>query len=143
MDYRQLGITEEHIPELIKMATDEELLETKLGTAESWATIHTCRALGQFKAVDAVEPLISLIYRIHEYDDDWMGNDFLQVFPLIGKPALEPLKKYLANPHNNTYGRVGVAEYIEYIGLKNLSLKMNAQISLLPSLINACLMMNT
>lgn len=123
MDYRQLGITEEHIPELIKMATDEELLETKLGTAESWATIHACRALGQFKSADAVEPLISLIYRIHEYDDDWMGNDFLQVFPLIGKPALEPLKKYLANPHNNTYGRVGAAEYIEYIGLKNLELK--------------------
>lgn len=123
MDYRQLGITEDHIPELIKMATDEELHDADSGSDEVWAPIHACRALGQLKAAEAAEPLISLIYMIHEYDDEWMGNDFLRVFPLIGKPALEPLKKYLADPHNNTYGRASASEYIEHIGLKNLELK--------------------
>jgi len=56
-DYQELGIGPEHIPDLIQMATDEELNEADVESREVWAPTHAWRALGQLRAVEAVEPL--------------------------------------------------------------------------------------
>ena len=49
-DYLALGLGSEHIPDLIRMATNEELEEADDGSAEVWAPIHARRALGQLQA---------------------------------------------------------------------------------------------
>jgi len=42
----ELGLTADHIPELIRMATDEELLEwEESGGMEAWAPVHAWRSL--------------------------------------------------------------------------------------------------
>lgn len=122
-DYGKLGLTEAHIPELIKMATDNDLFDLVYGEDESFAPSHARRALGQLKAAEAVEPLVSLIFRIHDFEDELLGDDLLDIFPMIGKPAVEPLKKYLADPENHKNSRVRAADCLSSIGLKNHGLK--------------------
>ena len=46
-DYLELGFAREHVPDLIGMATDEELNWADSDSLEVWAPIHAWRALGQ------------------------------------------------------------------------------------------------
>src|SRR5260221_13933415 len=66
-NYLVLGLTADHIPELIRMATDPALNSATSDTLEVWAPIHALRALGQLHAEAALEPLISLVDKV---DDD-------------------------------------------------------------------------
>ena len=68
LDYASLGITSEHIPALIQLATDSRYLDDASEGSEGWAPIHAWRALGQLKSVEAVEPLLGLLRRIEEND---------------------------------------------------------------------------
>lgn len=54
-NYQELGLTQEYIPELIRMATDEELNWADPDSLEVWAPIHAWRALGQLRAEEARE----------------------------------------------------------------------------------------
>src|SRR6516162_9776606 len=81
-DYRALGIGPEQIPELIQLATDEELNLAAVESTEVWAPLHAWCALGQLRAVEAVEPLLELFDRLE--DDDWVHEELPAVFGLIG-----------------------------------------------------------
>ena len=72
--YLELGIGPEHISDLIRMATDEELRWAESDTLEVWAPIHAWRTLGALHAEEASEPLLSLLKEIDENDDDWVGE---------------------------------------------------------------------
>src|SRR6266487_7140549 len=74
-DYRELGMGPEQIPALIRMATDEELNLAAAESTEVWAPLHAWRALGQLRAVEAVEPLLELFERLEE--DDINGRVYL------------------------------------------------------------------
>ena len=64
------GFTDEHIPALIRLATEEDLNWQDEG--ECYAPIHACRALGQLRAEAAIQPLVSLL----DADDcDWFMED--------------------------------------------------------------------
>ena len=49
-EYLELGIGPEHIPDLIRMATDEELRWADSESLEVWAPIHAWRTLGALHA---------------------------------------------------------------------------------------------
>ncbi len=115
-NYLELGIGPEHIPELIRMATDEELNDADSESAEAWAPVHAFRALGQLRAEQAIEPLLGLLRRVDEDDDDAVGEELPQVFGLIGAPAILALKEYLAKPQHGTFARVAALE-----GLANIA----------------------
>src|SRR5437588_4593364 len=68
--YLELGLGPEHIPDLIRMAIDEELRWAYSDTLEVWAPIHAWRALGQLHAEAAIEPLLSLFEESE--DDEWV-----------------------------------------------------------------------
>ncbi len=87
-DYRELGIGPEHILELIQMATDEAFNMADSESAEVWAPLHAWRALGQLRAVEAVEPLLELFDRL-EYDD-WVHEELPLVFALMGPQPFLP-----------------------------------------------------
>ena len=70
LNYSSLGITSEHIPALIRLATDNHYLNDSSEGNEAWAPIHAWRALGQLKATEAVDALIGLLRRIDENDED-------------------------------------------------------------------------
>lgn len=113
-DYRELGIGAEQIPELIQMATDEQLNVAAAESSEVWAPLHAWRALGQLRAVAAVEPLLELFDRLE--DDDWVHEELPVVFSLIGPAALPSLAAYLADLSHTDSSRISVSISIEKIG---------------------------
>ena len=100
-DYQELGIDSEHIPDLIRMALDEDLHLADPGSDEVWAPLHAWRALGQLEAEEAIEPLTELLSRITKYDDDWIGEEVPIVMEMIGPAAIPALADLLAD---DTYG---------------------------------------
>jgi hypothetical protein len=59
-EYAALGIGQEHIPDLIRMATDRSLHQAMIDSDEVWAPVHAWRALSQLRAREAIEPLVGL-----------------------------------------------------------------------------------
>jgi len=115
-DYSSLGITEEHIPALIQLATDSRYLDTYTEGDEDWAPIHAWRALGQLRAVEAVDTLVGLLRRIEEKDDDWILEEFPVIFQMIGKESAPSLMQYVQNRENLLFARVAALEGIIKIG---------------------------
>jgi len=113
-DYRELGIGPEHIPELIQMATDEDLNLAAAESTEVWAPLHAWRALGQLRAVEAARPLLELFDRL-EYDD-WVHEELPIVFGLMGPAALPILAAYLADLSHTDSSRISAISSIERIG---------------------------
>jgi hypothetical protein len=108
LDYPKLGLGSEQVGELVRMATDPELLWADMDTPESWAPVHAWRALGQLRASAAVEPLIGLLGYVER--DDWIATELPRVFEGIGAPAIGALTHYLENESNGTFDRGVAAE---------------------------------
>ena len=53
-----LGLTPEHVPELIRLACDASLHAADGESFAVWAPTHAWRALGQLRALEAVVPLL-------------------------------------------------------------------------------------
>ncbi len=70
-----LGLGREHIPDLIRMATDESLHGTGTESLDVWAPVHAWRALGQLRAEAAIELLISLLHYIDDENDEWVNEE--------------------------------------------------------------------
>src|SRR5205814_2700553 len=96
-DYPSLGLGTAEVPELISLACDEKLLDAPEGDDSWWIPIHARRALGQLRAADAVEPLLSLLPRIDARDDDWVNEDLPKIMGLIGEPAIAALAAFVAD----------------------------------------------
>lgn len=109
---RELNLEEQHIPELIKMATDKELNLADSDSKEVWSSLHAWRALGQLKAIEALKPLLSLL---NNRDDDWISSDFPTLCTLIGKDSIPLLKEFLADSSNDLYARSDAAECLSAI----------------------------
>jgi hypothetical protein len=117
-DYQQLGITSADIPELIRMATDEDLYnmqedENDLFGEDSlleYAPIHAIRALGQLRAESAIEPLISLFSKMNDAFDNevlfCLIEELPDVLSLIGLRAIPALTKFLADDSHDETWRV-------------------------------------
>ena len=115
-NYRELGLSEHHIPELIRMLTDDELYTAGSEGPEVWAPLHAWRALGQLHAVEAIDALLRQLYRIDEEHDDWIGDEFPEVFAMIGASAIPELKTYLATEGHGLYARVCASHSLANIG---------------------------
>src|SRR5712692_8184689 len=81
-DYLALGLGPEHIPELIRLATDRELHNLEAEDYDEndlsfWAPVHAVRALGQLRAEEAIEPLLPLFDEAQ--NDEWMVEDLVRV----------------------------------------------------------------
>lgn len=113
-DYRQFGLTQEHVPHLLAMVVDESLNESDPASAESWAPVHAWRALGQLRAPEAIAPFIALL-------DEWPDADYFheevpEVFGMIGPVALPALTTFLNEETHDMFARGTAAHGIEMIG---------------------------
>jgi HEAT repeat protein len=116
VDYPALGLTEEHVPELIRMVQDEDLHWADGESDEVWAPLHAWRALGALRAEAAIEPLVALLTRIDEYDDDWVMEDLPDAFERIGEAAVPALAIFLADDRYGLWARVTAASSLGKIG---------------------------
>lgn len=99
-DYvRELGLREDHIDALIRIATDTALEQADSETTEASAPSHAWRALGQLRAVSAVEPLLGVVERTR---DDWQLAEIPVVIGMIGTAAIPTLAAWLADESRNT-----------------------------------------
>lgn len=112
----KLGISEEHIPDLIRMLTDDDLNMADSKSSEVWAPLHAWRALGQLRAVEAIDVLIRQFQRIEEEDDDWVGEELPTVMAMIGPPAISALAAYLENDTPGLYAKICAAHSLANIG---------------------------
>lgn len=115
-DYLERGFTEEHIPELIRLALDEELHWADSDSSEVWGPVHAWRTLGQLQAEEAVEPLLPLLHKFE--DSDWVGTELPLVMEMIGPAAIPALENYLAEVRHGEYPKITAAHALEKIGNK-------------------------
>jgi HEAT repeat protein len=109
-DYRALGLAAGHIPELVRMALDEDLHRADSESVQVWAPLHAWRALGQLSAESAAEPLLQLLDRIDDDDDDWTQGDLPKVFGMIGPAAIPGLRDFLADADHGEWARIASGE---------------------------------
>lgn len=95
MDYGELGLGPEHVPDLVRVATDERLNDLDSEESQTWAPPHAWRALGQLRAAEAVEPLLELADKLE--DGIFTGPELATVFGMIGRGAIPPLSRVLAD----------------------------------------------
>jgi hypothetical protein len=122
-DYQAMGITREHIPELIHLVSDEALRWEDDGAWEideaelnaSWAQIHAWRALGQLKAVEAIPALLGILHQADDYDDEWAGEELIDVFQMIGPAAIQPLAAYMQDAGKQPYAGGTAGEALQKI----------------------------
>src|SRR3990172_1887216 len=120
-DSLALGLGPEHIPDLIRLATDEKLRwEAADDDPALWAPIHAWVALGQLRAEAAVEPLLSQLRHVDEHDDDWAGEELPRVFGMIGPAAIPALAAYLTDNRRGLWARVAAASGLKEIGQRRL-----------------------
>ncbi len=82
-NYLELGFTTEHIPELLKMATDPDLNLSDQDSLQVWASLHAWRTLAQLKSVESAPSLVRLFDKFE--DDDWLPTEMEKVFALLGQ----------------------------------------------------------
>ena len=110
LDYRGLGLTEENIPELIRMATDLDLHNAPHDSPEVWAPLHAWRALAQLQAVEAAQPLVHLFAQLEH--DDWIPEELPKVFSIIGPATLPTLQGFLADDNVEESCRLSVPQCV-------------------------------
>ncbi len=98
-------------PELIEMATDEELNRADPESLEVWAPLHAWRALGQLQATEAIEPLFEML----DEDDDWAHEELPKVYGMIGRAAIPTLARHLANTSDDLWSGITAAFSLERV----------------------------
>ena len=112
------GLQPGHIPTLVEIA--QKWTESDELAEDEWAApIHAWRALGQLRAVEAVEPLLNMQNRLDELGDDWYLEEFHDVFGLIGPAAVEALSEYLADRNNKEFSRISTANGLCEVGKRH------------------------
>ena len=101
IDYLALGLGPEHVPDLVRIATDRALNDMEEDERpEFWAPSHAWRALGQLRAESAVEPLLELAGTLE--DELFTEPELAIVFGMIGRGAIPPLARVLADDSQTT-----------------------------------------
>lgn len=118
-NYLTYGLKAEHIPDLIRMAIDEDLLWADSETKEVWGPIHAWRALGQLKAEEAIEPLLGLVAPLDEEGDDWVGEEMPNIFGNIGPAAIPALERYVPDTSFTCSVRIIAVRSLESIARKH------------------------
>ncbi|MFL5589499.1 MAG: HEAT repeat domain-containing protein [Ktedonobacteraceae bacterium] len=112
-DYLELGFGPEHIPDLIRLATDTTYSTSDSEDPAYCAPVHAWRILGLLHAAAAIEPLIPLT-EDSEYGD--IASDELpEVYGLIGPAAIPALKALLADSSHTPSARIDAVRCIERI----------------------------
>jgi hypothetical protein len=116
---RALGLRQEHLPDLLRMARDRSLYTANGDTNEVWAPLHAFHVLAHLDVSTVVPELIALF----DLDDDWLATELPELLGKIGAPALEPIRAYLADRARWGYGHSQASDALEKIAQKHPELR--------------------
>jgi hypothetical protein len=117
LDYSKMGLTAEHIPALIRMATDPVLNFAMPNDPKVWAPLHAWRALGQLRAEEAVGPLLSMLDGDIEDIDDYALEELPEVFAKIGPGILPVLESHLFDATLPDWSRGAAGHALVHMGI--------------------------
>lgn len=116
IDYpAKFGLGTEHVADLIRMATDQELNQYNSGKPEVWSSIHALRVPGRLRAVNAVEPLLAMMSTLDE-NDHYVSSDLHEALGPIGPAAIPASSRFLADPSRQEFDRIAAASALGEIG---------------------------
>jgi len=119
-DYLALGIGPEHVPDLIRMATDPDLDEASSQSPEVWAPVHAWRALGQLRAEAAAAPLMEILFHRSENErDDWASENLPTALGMIGPVAISAAAAIFEDESRGRFTRIDAARVLSAIGLEH------------------------
>jgi hypothetical protein len=118
LNYQKRGIGPEHVPELIRIATDPAQLQDDWYGELSVAARHAVRALAQLRAMEAVGPLLAFVGVCNDSDWDPMAEELSEALSRFGPAVLPELEVYLANPAHGRDPRVVVADAITNLAME-------------------------
>jgi hypothetical protein len=127
-----LSLDQEHVPDLVRMAVSLELNNAPSDSLEIWAPLH---ALRELKQLDASAHAADLLPLIDLDEDDWFRTELPNVFAHIGRPALVPLKAYLADHTRSDRSHSTVVCALGQIGQQHPDLRDEA-VALLSDVLN-------
>jgi hypothetical protein len=115
-----LGITSEHVPELIRIL---EEIEIYWGEAEDndevWAPNHAWRALGQLRASEAIDALIELLDLNEELESDWLMEEVPEALGMIGPVGIPALQACLISQGSRIWAAISVGASLFEIGKRH------------------------
>ncbi len=112
-------LCEEHVPELIELATDRQLLDGAAEEPRVYGPIHAWRALAQLGSEQAIGPLVGVLAECEE--NDWAGEELPLVFEKLGVQAVPHLIEYLRNAGNGVYARAAAGAGLTRIAAREKS----------------------
>ena len=120
-NYRKLGFTPQHIPDLIRLVEDEELRslpwdEDGEAPPEVYAQVHAWRALGQLGALEAIPALLGLLHWIDDDQDDFVNEEVPVLLGKLGASAIQPCHDYLVDRTKGDYARIAAGSALAEIG---------------------------
>jgi HEAT repeat protein len=115
----KFGIGPEHIPELIRMATDDYLGSDDGNEFEFAAPLHAVNALTELHAEAAIEPLLTLYDKASQDDNEWMLETLVDFYTIIGPVALPALEQFLADTLHDASAQDYVAEIMSNMAKKH------------------------
>lgn len=86
------GFTQEDVPALLALFTDESINTLNSDRAEVWAPLYAWRILGQLTSEEAISPIVQSFDTSHE--DDSALSELPGVIGMIGPAAIAKLRNY-------------------------------------------------
>lgn len=118
----QLGFSQEHVPDLVRMTRDRALNTMESEADAGWAPIHALTALANLDASTYVAELIPLF----DVESEWFGEELPDILGKAGQPALEPLRQYIQDHTRWQYGRWNAGTAVEQIAQQHPDLRDQA-----------------
>ena len=125
----EYGLTAAQIPDLIRMATDDDLSWLEQDDPRVWGPIHARRALGQLQAAEAVQPLLEELDQneaLDEKDDDWTTEEIPTALAMIGPAGFAAVAAFVRDAHGARWARAGAATALAKIAQAAPSLRDEA-----------------
>jgi hypothetical protein len=119
---RGLGLRQQHLPELLRMARDRALYTAPGESDEVWAPLHALAALAELDLGEQVAEIVPLF----DVEDDWYDTALPELMGRVGAPALAPLREYLADPTRWGFGHTSAADALEKIAEQHPDLRDQA-----------------
>jgi hypothetical protein len=116
-DYRAMGIGLEHVPELIRMAVDEDLNNADEASPEVFGPVHAWRALATLQAEAAIPTLVGILadQQDDEDFDDWICEELPKVLGKLGPSAIPALTDLVKRETAGEYARTDAARSLSLI----------------------------
>jgi hypothetical protein len=118
----QLGFSQAHVPDLVRMTRDRALNTSESESDAGWAPIHALTALAGLDVSAQVAELVPLF----DIDSEWFGEELPALLGQAGQPALEPLRQYIQDHTRWQYGRWNAGSAVEQVGRQHPELRDQA-----------------